>query len=185
MRERIANSLNLYGHQNLWSAGPSPQHPAVFVVIDEFQAYMPSQFIAKADKEIAGEVTSIVTDLVKRGRSAGIVMFLATQRPTTDSIPSALRDNCGNRICFSVMNRDSAEAVLGMYSAEDEASPIRQPTGIGVAVVNGRLVRFRAPLVAERRLAEYITQFVGLTTDPLDLLSSHLATGPNEVDLKK
>ncbi|MGV9799575.1 AAA family ATPase [Mycobacterium sp. NPDC003449] len=184
MRERISSSLELYGHHNLWSVWPSPQHPAVFLVIDEFQAYMPNQFTAKADKEIAGEITSIVTDVVKRGRSAGVVVFLATQRPTTDSIPSALRDNCGNRICFSVMNRDSAEAVLGTHSAEDDVSPIRQPTGIGVTVVNGGLVRFRAPLVPEHRLAEYVSSFGDLATDPLDLLSSYLAIGANEEDLK-
>lgn len=184
MRERISNSLELYGHHNLWSVGPSPRHPAVFLVIDEFQAYMTSQFTAKADKEIAAEIISIVTDLVKRGRSAGVVVILATQRPTTDSIPSALRDNCGNRICFSVMNRDSAEAVLGMHSADDEVSPIRQPTGIGVAVINGELTRFRAPFVSEQRLTEHVAPFAGLATDPLDLLSSCLAVGVNEKDLK-
>jgi hypothetical protein len=183
-RERISNSVGLlYGHHNLWSAGPSARHPAVFVVIDEFQAYMPSQFTSKADKETAGEITSIVTDLVKRGRSAGIVVFLATQRPTTDSIPSALRDNCGNRVCFSVMNRDSAEAVLGVYSVEGDVSPIRQPTGIGVAVVNGDLVRFRAPFVASHLLAEYVSPFAGLAADPLDLLSSSLAVSASEEDL--
>jgi hypothetical protein len=183
MHERISNSLNLYGHHNIWSAGPSPRHPAVFVVIDEFQAYMPSQFTSKAHKETAGEITSIVTDLVKRGRSAGIVVFLATQRPTTDSIPSALRDNCGNRVCFSVMNRDSAEAVLGVYSVEGDVSPIRQPTGIGVGVVNGDLVRFRAPFVPSHLLAEYVSPFASLAADPLDLLSNSLAVSVNEEDL--
>jgi hypothetical protein len=182
-RERISNSVGLYRHHNLWSAGPSPRHPAVFLVIDEFQAYMPSQFTSKADKETAGEITSIVTDLVKRGRSAGIVVFLATQRPTTDSIPSALRDNCGNRVCFSVMNRDSAEAVLGVYSVEGGVSPIRQPTGIGVGVVNGELVRFRAPFVPSHLLAEYVSPFASLAADPLDLLSSSLVVSVNEEDL--
>jgi DNA segregation ATPase FtsK/SpoIIIE-like protein len=174
MRERIARSVGLYGTHNLWTAGPSKENPAVFLVIDEFQAYMPSQFTSKSDKDVASEIVIAITDLVKRGRSAGVVVFLATQRPTTDSIPSALRDNCGRRVCFSVMNRDSAEAVLGAYSAEAAVSPIRMPPGVGVTAVGGRLMRFRAPFVSEHAVAQYVSSFSTLAADPLDLLSEQL-----------
>lgn len=173
MRTRISGSVDLYGHHSLWAAGPSPEHPAVFVLIDEFQAYMPGQFSAKADKELATEIIGIVTDLVKRGRSAGIVAFLATQRPTTDSIPSALRDNCSHRICFSVMTRDSAEAVLGAFSVEDPVSPIRQQTGIGVTVIGGQLVRFRAPFAPSEVIAASVAMFANLCVNPLDHLAMH------------
>ncbi|MBL3751525.1 hypothetical protein [Mycobacteroides abscessus] len=174
--ERISHSIGLYGHHNLWDVGPSLRHPIIFLVVDEFQAYMPSQFTTKADKERANEIVSIVTDLVKRSRAAGCVSFLLTQRPTTDSIPSALRDNCGNRVCFSVMNRDSAEAVLGSYTVESDVSPIRQPTGVGVAMVNGNLVRFRAPYLGPELLRESVIPHMDLVRDPLDLLSASLAT---------
>jgi hypothetical protein len=54
MRERLKNSVWLYGRANLWSAGPSSRHPVVFVVIDECQSYLdPRSFATKGDKGLA------------------------------------------------------------------------------------------------------------------------------------
>lgn len=36
-----------------------------------------------------------------------------TQKPTTDCLPSQLRDNCGARICFQISTPEAARAVLG------------------------------------------------------------------------
>lgn len=175
MRERLRYSRDLYGHPNLWSISPSRVHPAVVVVIDECQTYLdPKSFSTKESKAVGAEIDSIVRDLVKRGRSAGIVVILSTQRPTADSIPTSTRDNCGLRVCFSVRTREAAAAVLGEFSTENSVNPIGAPTGVGVSSVAGKEVRFRSPFVPEHVIRGYIESTAVLAANPLDLLCGAL-----------
>lgn len=175
MVERLRYSRELYGHSNLWSVGPSRLHPAVVVVIDECQTYLdPKSFPTKETKAVGAEIDSIVRDRVKRGRSAGIVVILSTQRPTADSIPTSTRDNCGLRVCFSVRTREAAAAVLGEFSTETSVNPIGAPTGVGVSSVAGREVRFRSPFVPEHVIRGHIESTAVLAANPLDLLCGAL-----------
>lgn len=170
MRERLSISRDLYKHANLWSVGPSRLHPAVIVVVDECQSYLDAKsFTSKELKATAAEIDAIIRDLVKRGRSAGIMVVLSTQRPTADSIPTSTRDNCALRVCFSVRTRESATAVLGEFSADSTLSPIGAPTGVGVSCVNGLDVRFRSPLVSEDAVREHICASSHLVANPIDL----------------
>lgn len=171
MRERLRHARELYGHANLWSAGPTRLHPAVIVVIDECQSYLDARsFPSKESKAIGAEIDAIVRDLVKRGRSAGIMVVLSTQRPTADSIPTSTRDNCALRVCFSVRTREAAAAVLGEFSAESSVSPIGAPTGVGVSSVDGLEVRFRSPFISDQVVREHVRAASALTANPLDLL---------------
>lgn len=188
MRERLNMSRDLYGHANLWSIGPSQLHPVVIVVIDECQFYLDAKsFTSKESKTTAAEIDSIVRDLVKRGRSAGVMVVLSTQRPTADSIPTSTRDNCALRVCFSVRTRESATAVLGEFSAESPVSPIGAPIGVGVSQVGGADIRFRSPLVSEDAVRQHICSLSHLTADPVDLFCEAIRelVGRVEIDSVK
>ncbi len=175
MRERLRNAPELYGHANLWSAGPSRLHPVVVVVIDECQAYLDVRSHPTKDaKAVGAEIDSLVRDLVKRGRSAGIVVVLSTQRPTADSIPTSTRDNCALRVCFSVRTREAATSVLGEFSTDTEISPIGAPTGVGASSVDGEQIRFRSPFVPDNILRHHIQALRGLVANPLELLADAL-----------
>ena len=175
MRERLRNAPELYRHSNLWSAGPSRLHPVVVVVIDECQAYLDARSHPTKDaKAVGAEIDSLVRDLVKRGRSAGIVVVLSTQRPTADSIPTSTRDNCALRVCFSVRTREAATSVLGGFSTDSEISPIGAPTGVGVSSIDGEQIRFRSPFVPEDILRHHIQALRGLVANPLELLADAL-----------
>lgn len=175
MRERLRNAPELYGHSNLWSAGPSRLHPVVVVVIDECQAYLDARSHPTKDaKAVSAEIDSLVRDLVKRGRSAGIVVVLSTQRPTADSIPTSTRDNCALRVCFSVRTREAATSVLGEFSTDSEISPIGAPTGVGVSSIDGEQILFRSPFVPENILRHHIQALRGLVANPLELLADAL-----------
>jgi DNA segregation ATPase FtsK/SpoIIIE-like protein len=150
-------------------------HPIVVVVIDECQAYLDARSHPTKDaKAIGAEIDSLVRDLVKRGRSAGIVVVLSTQRPTADSIPTSTRDNCALRVCFSVRTREAATSVLGEFSTEAVISPIGAPTGVGVSSVDGSQIRFRSPFVPDDVLRGHIQAVRGLTASPLELLANAL-----------
>lgn len=175
MRERLRFARELYGHANLWSAKPSRLHPVVLAVIDECQTYLDGRSLRTRDaKAVGAEIESIVQDLVKRGRSAGIVVVLSTQRPTADSIPTGIRDNCALRVCFSVRTREAARAVLGEFSTDSATSPIGAPTGVGVSSLDGVEFRFRSPFVPDSVLRRHVEATASLAANPVDLLCGAL-----------
>lgn len=55
----------------------------------------------------------ICTDLVKRGPALGIMLYLATQKPSAKSIPTAIAHNAIIRICLKVLGWQSNDQVLG------------------------------------------------------------------------
>jgi len=55
---------------------------------------------------------------VRRGRSAGILVVLASQRLTADAIPTVIRDICGVRIAGRVTRPEDAELILGRRPGE-------------------------------------------------------------------
>jgi S-DNA-T family DNA segregation ATPase FtsK/SpoIIIE len=48
-------------------------------------------------KKLCSEFSNLLRDLVSRGRAAGIVVMGATQKPSSDIVPTALSDSwdCG------------------------------------------------------------------------------------------
>lgn len=177
VRERSQNLHRLLGTSNFWNHGPTPEVPVVFVLVDECQTFLDSrQLIGKELKAKGAEIHSLVNFLVRKGRSAGVVTILSTQKPTADSLPTDIRDNASVRICFGVQSRYAAEAVLGdEWSSDSAASPLGAPVGIGVASVEGTFVRFRAPYVREAAVSEWVGRYAGLCGDPAQLLHNRLA----------
>ncbi len=78
------------------------------VVIDELALY-----VAGVEKKLAGQFAELLRDLVSRGRAAGVIVLAATQKPSADVIPSALRDLFGIRLAFRCTTREASDTVLG------------------------------------------------------------------------
>ncbi|RIS81297.1 hypothetical protein [Mycobacteroides abscessus] len=93
----------------------------VFVILDEAQSWltMPSD---KEKKVFVAEARELVETLIRKGRSAGIVVVLTTQKPSAASIPTDLRDNAALKLCFKVTTPEMAVTVLGQQ-ASDAPSP--------------------------------------------------------------
>lgn len=177
VRERSQSLHDLLGTSNFWNHGPTPDVPVVLVLIDECQTFLdPRQLVGKENKAKGTEIHALVSFLVRKGRSAGVVTILTTQKPTADSLPTDIRDNSSVRVCFGVQSRYAAEAVLGDdWSADSAASPLGAPVGVGVASVDSAFVRFRAPYVREAAVADWVKRFAALTSDPSQLLHNQLA----------
>ena len=75
-------------------------HPKV-AVFDEL-AYYSATVGTKQERE---RFAVLVRDLVARGRAAGIIVIAATQRPSSDIIPTSLRDLFGYRWAFRCHHR--------------------------------------------------------------------------------
>ncbi len=138
MKHRLSSMRADYGGSNYWNLVTDKRPPLEVIVIDECQTFFDSKGIlgGKAAKDKAAEITAAAIDIVKKGRSAGFILFALTQKPTTDSLPSALRDNCGVRVCFRVTTAEAARAVLGTMP-EGSPSPVDIPQSRGGGAVIG------------------------------------------------
>jgi len=103
--------------------------PRVIIVIDE---------LAELMQVAANEVENAISRLTVMARAAGIHLILATQRPSSDVITSAIKNNIPSRIAFAVpswrdsrtiLNESGAEELLGrgdlLYMPVGVTKPIR------------------------------------------------------------
>lgn len=122
MRRRLQTNASRYGDSNFWHWGPTSDDHAVVVVLDEIQTWTSPVGSSKDVKASREEFIALATDIVKKGRSAGICLLALTQKPTADAIPTGLRDNAALRVAFRVTTREAAQAALGVIP-EGDPSP--------------------------------------------------------------
>jgi len=94
----------------------------------------------KPDRDAPKEFANLLRDLVSRGRAAGIIVVAATQKPSGDVVPTALRDLFGFRWALRCSTRDASDTILGAgwatlgYSAATVAGDQR---GVGYLLAEG------------------------------------------------
>ncbi|GAA3042475.1 hypothetical protein GCM10020229_79290 [Kitasatospora albolonga] len=187
-RARSSSIRRLLGTPNMWSVGPSKKWPLVVLVIDEahtyFRDYKGSDPTTKKYAALTADNARLVEDLVKKGRSVGIVVIVATQKPTGDAIPTFIRDVCPVSLSFAQKTTESAVAALG----EDirnwpDANPVimQDPGYVGVATMARQghegFTRIRIPYVDPADTARIAQASAHLTADPGHLLD--LLNGPD------
>lgn len=160
MRRRLTE-LPRWGNSNYWNLPAADRPPLEVLIIDECQSFFSDSDQSDKSKETKSATAACrgaAITIVKRGRSAGWLVFVLTQKPTADSIPTALRDNCGLRVAFRVMTREAGEAILG--PAPDGAPspldiPAEQRGGCVLADDAGRWRRARFAYVSEDTAAGF------------------------------
>ncbi|MGW3874356.1 FtsK/SpoIIIE domain-containing protein [Streptomyces sp. NPDC005055] len=193
-RGRSASIRSALGVKNMWHVGPSADWPLVVIVIDEahtyFRDHKGSDPATKRLAALAAENARLVEDLVKKGRSVGLLTLLTTQKTTGDAIPTFIRDVCPVGLSFAQKTADAAVAALGDDVREwPDASPVnlQDPAYVGVAVMSqhGRpgFVRIRTPYVADKDAARVADATAYLVHHPAQLLGK--LTGCTAVDLSK
>jgi DNA segregation ATPase FtsK/SpoIIIE, S-DNA-T family len=182
-RARAESIRRVLGRKNFWGGEATPEWPLLIVIVDECHRFLADP--KGRDKDAVGLIIKIrdaIEQLVKLGRSVGIFTVLATQRPTSDSLPTSVRDNAGLSLSFGVRTVDSAIAVLGdEIRAYPDASPVRLQgdgyKGVAVLACDGRagFVRVRCPLVVDEDAARIATATAELVKDPRAQLRPHVA----------
>ena len=127
------------------------------VVIDELALY-----VAGTDKKSAQRFAELLRDLVARGRAAGIIVLAATQKPSTDIVPSTLRDLFGFRWALRCATRDASDTVLGAgwasegFSASNLNSARR---GVGLLLHEGGVpVQLRTFHLTDEHVRELVAR---------------------------
>jgi S-DNA-T family DNA segregation ATPase FtsK/SpoIIIE len=139
-RERLfrtaqAKDLDTYRLQRE-AAGPDlPVLGSLLIVVDEFATLV---------SELPDFVTGLVS-VARRGRSLGIHLVLATQRPA-GVVTAEIRANLGLRICLRVADSADSADVLGTIDAA--LIPVDRPGRALARAGPGRPVEFQSGLVS-------------------------------------
>jgi DNA segregation ATPase FtsK/SpoIIIE, S-DNA-T family len=131
---------------------PDETPPSLVIVVDEFATLV---------KEVPDFVPGIV-DIAQRGRSLGIHLILATQRPS-GSVNDNILANTNARISLRMLDAAESNSIIGRADAATIPVPLR---GRAFARLGpGELVAFQSsyggtPLEAEQTLHLHIDDFV-------------------------
>lgn len=136
-RERLLNAKGAKDLETLERRSDPDAPPALVLVIDEFAA-------------LATEVPEFVDgviDVAQRGRSLGLHLVMATQRPS-GVIKDSLRANTNLRVCLRVADEADSSDVLGVADAAgfDPGTPGRAAAKLGP----GRVLDFQAAYLGGR-----------------------------------
>lgn len=123
---------NTLGANNFWNISRAERARLgivpIFVILDEAQTWLDTSGKGKDEKATAAEITKLVRTLIQKGRSAGIVTILTTQKPDAVSVPTIIRDNAALKACYKVSTPEMAITVLGRQ-AENAPDPVAIPIG--------------------------------------------------------
>ena len=168
VRERVQKMPEKLGVADFWHASAERRRAAglkhKIIVIDECQTFFEKR-TNKEENALIQDIVRLATSLVKKGRSAGITLIATTQKPTSESLPTGLRDNCPLRVCFRVTTKEAQKAALGDTSAGDDridALSIRNAGGAVILSETGDASRVRfyymSPSDQERLINEEVAK---------------------------
>lgn len=106
-------------------------HPLVLAIDECHELFQHPKFGKRAEE--------LAVRLIKRGRKYGIILLLATQSPTKDSIPKEITRNVSCGVAFAVADHVANDGLLGSgkYKAGIRATELRMKTDRGTCVAVG------------------------------------------------
>jgi hypothetical protein len=114
----------------------------IVIIFDEVAA-----FIASIDKKLSREIEDYMTEIILKGRQAGVFMILTTQRPDADVIKTSIRDQLGLRIALGEMSKTGYTMVFGSEFKDLELN--NSAPGNGYIFIDGlhtKPLKFQSPL---------------------------------------
>lgn len=82
--------------------------PLHVVVCDELAHYLTT-----GTRKQSTAFVDVLRDLISRGRAAGIIVLAATQKPSSDVVPTSVRDLFGFRWAFRCASPQASDTILG------------------------------------------------------------------------
>lgn len=124
---------------NYQSYGLPPQ----FILIDEWTA-----FVASLDIRLARQVDDLMTQLILKGRQAGVFLIVAMQRPDAEYLSANLRDNMMARLSLGKLSKIGYRMIFGEDYEDKNYLYIKSKIGRGYAALDGGMPsEFFSPLI--------------------------------------
>lgn len=89
----------------------------IYVVVEEFSFLNISRGDCKEEKALKTKCLKHLKMIVNVGRSSGVFLITALQKPTSDSIPSDIKAQLCTRISLKIADGPAAKVILGNESA--------------------------------------------------------------------
>lgn len=118
-----------------------------FIIIDE-----------AADIADDSSCMEIVTDIARRGRSAGYYLIYSTQYPSSQSIPQQTKRNIPSRLCFVLDDATASNTALGQTGAE--SLPLIPGRGI---YKNVKSQIIQSPYISNKQIEKVISPYITRT----------------------
>lgn len=152
------------GESNFWKSPITPDTPFKVIVIDECQLIFGTKPKNKEEGDAIRRIEDAVGEIVKVFRQAGYCVILATQKPTSDTIPTHIRDNCGLALSFRVSKTVSEMATLGDAKDGETIFATDIPKRLrGTAVMadeNGERQMIRYAYLDEKGIEKELNEYV-------------------------
>lgn len=121
------------------SPGEFDKRP-LFLIIDEYAAW-----IGNLQKKDQQELTSMVRNVILKGRAVNVHVVLILQRADSRTMDLSIRDNCSVRIAMGNVSKQLYEMVFGVLP---DSSLMKKSRGQGRVLIDGSVVMpFDAPLL--------------------------------------
>lgn len=184
MLERMQTNRERLGQSNYWNVDLATRRdadaPFKLLIVDECQGlFETAGRTSKEAKAVMSEILRYTSSIVKRGRSAGVCAVFITQKPTSEALPTAIRDNAALRLAFRVATPESERAVLGLTPDDIDTPrattiPSSRKGGAVMARDTGELADVRFYYMPELRQREFIeevsTDGAGMDDDGTDCI---------------
>lgn len=155
-----------------------------FIIFDEWAAFIA---LLDSDYKLASEVVQLLTQIILKGRQAGIFMILGLQRPDGEFIKTALRDNFMKRLSVGVLEDTGYTMLYGDANRNKNFKNVDEVNGEKVKgrgyIANGGQTagEFFSPYVPFDKGFDFLEEFEKLPVLPDDEVS--LPTEQTQEDL--
>lgn len=89
----------------------------IYVVIEEFSFLNVSKGDTRQEKQIKAQCLKHIKTVVNVGRSSGVFLITALQKPTNDSIPSDIKAQLCTRVSLKIADNPASVVILGNGNA--------------------------------------------------------------------
>lgn len=91
----------------------------IYVVIEEFSFLNVSKGDSMDDKRLKLQCLKFIKTIVNVGRSSGVFLITALQKPTSDSLPTDIKDQLCTRIALRITDNAPSIVILGTGKATE------------------------------------------------------------------
>ncbi len=120
--------------------------PRLVLVVDELAMLV-------MDDEYGDDCARELIKITNIGRAAGVHCILATQRPSVDSCPGALKANIPLRVSLAMATNTDSQVILDSAGAE-----LLTPPGQAIVRRGAEMVTVMTPLLASAALDQYLAR---------------------------
>lgn len=115
-REKLIDNTKGYYNIEDYNKG-NDKLKYIYVVIEEFSFLNISRGDSKEEKKLKSECLKHIKMIVNVGRSSGVFLITALQKPTSDSIPTDIKAQLCTRIALKIADDPASVVVLGNGNA--------------------------------------------------------------------